>query len=219
MSSIIPSNRIDDLELNKFFAKEKIKKIISFAKESNEKPMIKTASSNLDQNQLVNLFSNMLACLNLKTSDDNMQGLITKLQDKINNKENIIKSARYESKERKDEIKIASKRVRDSHYQIDISKDEVTKNGTKIFMVSCYTRDAYLGRYLIKRNYYFTADREKACDSAYDEILTKMASLKERYYNEIIDVAGISTQMRVILDGVISEIHYEEDSISSSIKR
>jgi hypothetical protein len=35
-------------------------------------------------------------------------------------------------------------------------------------MVSCYARDAYLGRYLIKRNFFYTAEREKFADNAYD---------------------------------------------------
>ena len=86
-------------------------------------------------------------------------------------------------------------------------------------MVSCYARDAYLGRYLIKRNYYFTQDREEFADHAYDEIMLKMASLKDRYYNEIIDVSGIFAHMKTVLDGVVSEIKFQEDSISNAGQR
>jgi len=122
-------------------------------------------------------------------------------------------------KERKDEIKIVSKSIKDSHYQIDISKDIITKDNKKIFMVSCYARDAYLGRYLIKRNYFYTNDREEFADNSYDEIITKISALKDRYYNDIINVASITTQIKQILDGVISEIKSEEDEIGTNVSR
>ena len=86
-------------------------------------------------------------------------------------------------------------------------------------MVSCYARDAYLGRYLVKRNFYFTADREAAADEAYEEILHKMAALKERYHSDIIDVSAISTQFRKILDGVVSEIASEEDDLATNARK
>ena len=120
---------------------------------------------------------------------------------------------------RSDEIKIVSRAQRDSHYQVDISKDMITLHGKKVHMVSCYARDAYLGRYIVKRNYFFTSEREKAANEAYDEIQTKMAALKDRYYNEVMEVSAISTQLKMVLDGVVSEIKIEEDSISTNINR
>ena len=86
-------------------------------------------------------------------------------------------------------------------------------------MVSCYAKDAYLGRYLIKRNYLYTLNREKFADSAYNEIMTKMGDLKDRYYNDIVDISAIFTQMKQVLDGVVSEIEMSEDSIGTNINR
>ena len=86
-------------------------------------------------------------------------------------------------------------------------------------MISCYARDAYLGRYLIKRNFFYTEDREASADDAYGEILLKMGALKDRYYNEVIDVSAIFAQMKKVLDGVVSEIHMEEDSLPTNVKR
>jgi len=86
-------------------------------------------------------------------------------------------------------------------------------------MVSCYARDSYLGRYLIKRNYFYTKDREKSADSTYDEIMTKVAAIKDRYYNELIETPAIFTQIKQVLDGVISEIEIKENSIGTNIKR
>jgi two-component SAPR family response regulator len=86
-------------------------------------------------------------------------------------------------------------------------------------MVSCYARDAYLGRYLIKRNYFYTEDRNKFADNAYDEILTKVSDIKDRYYNEVIDVHGIFQQIKQSLDGVISELAIKEDSLGTTVQR
>jgi len=51
------------------------------------------------------------------------------------------------------------------------------------------------------------------------KFFVKAKALKNRYYNEIIDVAGISSQIKIILDGVISEIKLEEDSLGSTVRR
>jgi hypothetical protein len=86
-------------------------------------------------------------------------------------------------------------------------------------MVSCYARDAYLGRYLVKRNYFYSMEREAAADQAFDEIETKMKALKDRYYEEVMDVSAISTQAKKILDGVIPEIEFAEDSLGATVSR
>jgi len=215
MIPIINKSSIDDLLIHKHMAGDKIIKLLSFVKEKSNKTMTKTASSN--QDAIINLFSQMLSYLNLKVPEGDVKNVLdnfAKSQKDFNKTSAISKSG-----DKKDEIKIVSKSLKDSHYQVDISKDTIVKNGNKVCMVSCYARDAYLGRYLIKRNYYFTPDREEFADKAYDEILLKMATLKDRYYNDIIDVGGIFLQMKTILDGVISEVKFEEDSLPSNVNR
>ena len=151
----------------------------------------------------------MLAALNMKVSDNkNVETVLDSLSNSDMNKISIRKNSR----EKKDEIKIVSKHQKDSHYQIDVSKDLIAKENQKAYMVSCYAKDAYLGRYLIKRNYYFTQDREEFADAAYDEIMLKISSVKDRYYNGLLDVSGIFAQIKKVLDGVVSEIKFEEDS-------
>jgi hypothetical protein len=202
------NNILDESKVDKLMAINKIGQIVDVASRQS-KGFVRVASSGIDANSLVNLFSQMLSMLNLEAGKDiNINELIQKL---ANNKSEFIKIAnKHAGEERSDEIKIVSKMQRDSHYHIDISKDIIKKNGATIFMVSCYAKDAYLGRYIIKRNFYFTHDREKFADESYDEILKKMKALKNRYYDEVIDVSAITTQMRTILDGVISEIKSED---------
>jgi len=212
MSIIVPkSNLIDEMQLHKCVASNKMCKVLSMVSKYGSKNLIRTASANNDK--IITLFTQMLACLNMEAGTDNIKDIINRMATSDNlDKDASINKA---NKERKDDIKIASKHVKDSHYQIDISKDLIKKDSKQMFMVSCYARDAYLGRYLIKRNYFYTMDREKFADAAYDEILTKISSIKDRYYNEIIDVSGIFAQTKQVLDGVISEIEIKDDSVGN----
>lgn len=213
------ADSLDTIFLHKLNASNKISTLLNNVEStSNSEKMTRTASS-VDQQQLINAFITILSSLNLKVDDSrNIQDVISDLSKSgTNSSENKIASRK--TSERKDEIKIVSKSQKDSHYQFDISKDLVSKDGKSVFMVSCYARDAYLGRYLIKRNFFYTAAREEAANQAYDEIMTKTAAIKERYYNEVIDVSTIFTQVKKVLDGVISEIKLEEDSVGTNINR
>ena len=164
---------------------------------------------------MITLFTKMLECLNVSAGKEDIEQVVNNFAttDALN------KVAKKNTVERTAEIKIASTSVKDSHYQIDISKDSIVRNGRNVFMVSCYARDAYLGRYLIKRNYFYSSEREKAADLTFDELVTKSAAIKERYHNEIINTPSILGQLRQTLDGVISELKIEEDSIGTNFQR
>jgi hypothetical protein len=210
-----------------------MEKAIDFICSKNEQKITRTASSQTSgngQETLIELFSHMLSVLKLNASEDSIKKIVGLLSSKNeNNEDNKDKETqnafektaaiRKNSREKRDEIKIVSKSLKDSHYQIDVSKDLISKNNKKMFMISCYARDAYLGRYLIKRNFFYTENREASADDAYGEIILKMGALKDRYYNEVIDVSAIFSQMKKVLDGVVSEIHMEEDSLPTNVKR
>jgi hypothetical protein len=203
-----------DLNLSHLYKSEaasKMKELLSFTQK--DRKMIRTASNG--QDDIITLFSQMLKCLNMN-ANSNVQDVMQKL---VANSDENIKSASAKSESRSAEIKIASKMIKDSHYEVDISKDVVTQNNQKVYMVSCYMKEGYLGRYIVKRNYFYTMDREAAADNTYDELILKMGSLKDRYYNEIIKVSAITTQAKTILDGVISEIEMNEDSLGTTVNR
>lgn len=217
MEPIRNTFQFDDLCLQKLLDRNKAGRILSFIDEQNKKPLSKTAST--DSGRLIELFGIMLQALSAKHSNE-LKEVMSKLSKTEDTSNSLTKQAiNKNSSDRKDDIKIVSKNIKDSHYQIDISKDTIVRSGKRLYMVSCYARDAYLGRYLIKRNFLYTIDREAAADEAYDEILMKIKAIKNRYYEEIIDVPALFTQIKKTLDGVISEIKMEEDSISTNINR
>lgn len=219
-SLVIPKNDLDLTYIHKLSAMNKISMVIEEAESLTTGPIVRTASVN--QKSLIEAFITILSSLNMKVDDSDTE----KINEVMSNlsKSGISdgqekQASHKKSAERKDEIKIVSKSLKDSHYQVDISKDLVTKKGKSVYMVSCYARDAYLGRYLIKRNFFYTAERESSADDAYNEILTKVAAIKDRYYNEITDVSGIFTQIKQMLDGVIAEIKMDEDSLGTNVNR
>jgi hypothetical protein len=215
MSAIVPETLIDDMPLYKSLAAHKMGEVLDMVGSHGSWKLVKTASAG--SSELVSLFTQMLSALNMTASGDAKE-LIQKMAVESSD---LSKNAAHNKHldERSGTVKIASKSVKDSHYQIDVSKDVIKKAGKKMIMVSCYARDAYLGRYLIKRNYFYTEDRGKSADAAYDEILTKMGAVKDRYLNEVIDVHGIFEQVKQVLDGVVSEIKMEEDSVGTTVKR
>jgi len=216
MSTIRPNFLIDDMSLHKNVAANKMGQVLEAIKECGSEKMTRTASRN--DGKIINLLTEMLATLNMRVKDDNVQEVVNRIATETSD---LTKSASINktSVDRRDDIKIVSKSIKDSHYQVDISKDIIQKAGKRMIMVSCYARDAYLGRYLIKRNYFYTEDRNKFADNAYDEILTKVADIKDRYYNEIIDAHGIFEQIKQSLDGVISEIEIKEDTLGTTVTR
>ena len=194
--------KIDAMRLHKGIAVNKICQAIDFADEHSKSGLQKFASND----GLIQLFSQMLEQLSLKVGEGEAQDLVRKLSAKCTESGENIKSGNRETN-----VKIVSKALKDSHYQVDVSKGVIIHKGRKVLMVSCYARDAYLGRYLIKRNYFFTTEREASANDAYDEIVKKVDALKDRYYNEILDVAGIFAQTKRILDGVVSEVEFNDD--------
>lgn len=219
MSTIVPNILIDDMQIHKSIAANKIGQVLAAIDNYGSQKMIKIASRGNDK--IITLLTEMLSTLNMTAKDNNLKEMVNKIAAETKESTDLNKNASINktSIERRDDIKIVSKSIKDSHYQIDISKDIIQKAGRKMIMVSCYARDAYLGRYLIKRNYFYTEDRDRFADNAYDEILTKVSDIKDRYYNEVIDIPGIFAQIKQSLDGVISEIEIKEDSIGTNFRR
>ena len=62
--------------------------------------------------------------------------------------------SRYES------IHIFSKEIKDTNFQIEVSKDLVSKDKKEVIMLSIYAKETYNGQFLIKRNYYYLLNKQ-----------------------------------------------------------
>ena len=109
---------------------------------------------------------------------------------------------------RRQEVKIASKRVADSHYSFDIGLEPIKRKGKSLLMASCFLKDEYLGRYLIKRNFFYLPGNEVAAETTFDEITRKA----ERYANETIASTSVLPEVKSFLDGIRGDFEFVEDS-------
>jgi hypothetical protein len=164
--------------------------------------LIKTASNNANITDFLQIFAKALSDMNLKTEID-LGELLKRIM--FWQSTSIEKNAAKKDKSREETIKIASKEVKDSHYHIDVSKDSIEKSGIKLHMASVYARDAYLGRYLIKRNFYYLDDNENSADETFDELTNKIRKIKAKYHGDQCTVNGILTDVKNILTGVVSD--------------
>lgn len=201
MTICINNLGIDEKVLHKEMSKQKAKQILSYNAPNGSNNLVKVASSEIGTAELIDLFKEMLKSLNIKYDPNAAMKQIT------------AKKKTFSFEESEKTIKIVSKHLKDSHYEIDVSKDLIKHNGKRLIMVSCYCKDIYLGRYIIKRNFFFDEDRVEAAEKTCEEVVEKMSLLKDRYYEDIIGIEALTTQMKKILDGVISELKIEEDSI------
>lgn len=194
----------------RFCAKLRVENILSRLSETKPRGLVKTASFGTSDmsDQVLRVFAKALSDMKIKTEID--LGELFK---------RIFAASSEKPASREDVIKIASKEIKDSHYQLDLSKEAVEKGGIKMFMVSAYLRDAYLGRYLIKRNYFYLADNERRANVVFDEIDSKVKEIKSKYYNDNLEVKAMTSEIFKFLQDIKSDIDIPEDDIGTTVKR
>lgn len=202
MSTIFPVSRRPTFAISEHHSDlEKAETFLSLV--ANQRtPLVKQASAN---SETAIALLQALAGLDLKVNID-LGELIRKIQAGDNGLEKYAGAASREKR-----IVVASKALRDSHYQFDVTQDSVVNDGKRLILVAAYLRDAYLGRYLIKRNFYFTADNKKDADAVYDETITRFERIKARYHEDRIPVNGIFAETKAYLDGVRADITFNGD--------
>jgi len=199
---------------DKFYSKMRMEKLLSEIN-SMSTPLIKTAS-NSDMTDIIQIFAKALSEMKIKTEVD-LGELFKRI---ISSSGTMEKNASNKDRSKEETIKIASKEVKDSHYQIDISKDKIEKSGMKLHMISVYARDAYLGRYLMKRNFYYLNDNEDGADETFDELTSKVRKVKAKYLEDKSTVNSILTDLKNILTGVISDMRFDnEDKVGTTVER
>jgi len=190
---------------------QKAKNLLSVISGSNGGGLVKTASTGGDN--AVAAIVNALSSMGIKANID-----ISELLKKVAEAP-MTKEAQQKSGDRQETVKIASKRIEDSHYDIDVAKSVIKKGEQSMIMVSAYMREAYLGRYLIKRNYYFLENNEKEADYIFDDLVEKFGRTRARYYDGKIGINGIFPEVKATLDATNGDLQTETEQIGSAYRR
>jgi len=117
-------------------------------------------------------------------------------------------------------VKIASTAVKDSHYFMDVSLDPIKKADKSLVMVSFLMREGYLGRYMIKRCFYYLPSNIKEADATYDELVRKSEGVKKRYLQGDMKPFDVMPQVKAFLDGVRGDFEFkDEDCLGTTVQR
>lgn len=165
--------------------------------------LVKQASSGSDA---VKAVAEALAGMGVKANID-IGELLKRLADAGLNKE----AAEKNGEDAEETVKIASKKIKDSHYFFDVAKTAVSRDGKSLIMVSAYMREGYLGRYLIKRNFYFLPDNGEEAADVYESLIKNCRRTKQRYYDDKISINDIFPEVKSFLDGTRGDLEDEEE--------
>jgi len=174
--------------------------------------LVKRASSNDDALQAM---AEVLAGMGVKANID-IGELLKRLANTSLNKEAATKNGG----DAEETVKIASKKIKDSHYFFDVAKTAVSRDGKSLIMVSAYMREGYLGRYLIKRNFYFLPDNGKEASEIYESLIKNCRRTRRRYYDDKIGINDIFPEVKAFLDGTRGDFEDEtEDNAGTAFYR
>lgn len=176
--------------------------------------MTKTASS--EQSDAMNVVAEILSNMGVMASV-NIGELLKRVSVSLPSQKTA--TAKINIRGSVDEtIKIASKRVDDSHIFIDISKDLITKNDKSLILVCAYVREGYLGRFMMKRNVYYMPDNAHIAAQTYEEMISKAKDIKNLYYDGEIGINEIEKQFKTFIDSISGDLEFnEEDKIGSNV--
>jgi hypothetical protein len=137
----------------------------------------------------------------------------------------IVKTASTDTSDDDDDIKedrvtFISKEIKDPHYEAYVSQAKIKKSGKSMRMVSYYVKENYLGRYLIKRNYYFYDKNKKEANNAYDILIDNTKKIRKKYYQEEIMSANIPQETQNLSNSMQGDFTFDsEDTLGTTVSR
>lgn len=128
-----------------------------------------------------------------------------------------LKEAKSSKDIKESHLIIVSKNIRDSHYESYIYCFEANKDRNDMHIVSYFMKELYLGRYLIKRNFYF----EKKADALglFDNLESETEDVRDRYYDGELENSDVPVKIQNYLSDLSGDIEDSENSIGTSYKR
>jgi len=173
--------------------------------------LVKTASANPSEAIVAAIKAFATALESLATVSNVPQEAVAELSKTASSEEVVSKDVT---------IKVASTTVKDSHYFMDVSLDPIKKSDKSLVMVSFLMREGYLGRYMIKRCFYYLPSNVKEAHETYNEIVRKAEGVKHRYLQGEAKPFDIMPQVKSFLDGIRGDFEFkDEDSLGTTVKR
>jgi len=129
----------------------------------------------------------------------------------------LIKEAKSSKEIRQSHIVIVSKNTRDSHYESYIYSFGANKDGKDMQIVSYFMKELYLGRYLIKRNYYFLD--KKDAESMFEDLESETERVRDEYYDGKYSNSEVPVTIQNYLSDKSGDIEDEENSIGTTVKK
>lgn len=117
-------------------------------------------------------------------------------------------------------IKLPSTEIKDSHYFMDVSLDSIKKSDKSLVMASFFMREGYLGKYMIKRCFYYLPSNVREAEATYQELVRKSEGVKKRYLQGEIKPFDIMPQVKSVLDGIHGDFEFkDEDCLGTTVRR
>jgi len=124
-------------------------------------------------------------------------------------------STRIRKISRHEDVRIVSKRIEHSHYFIYLDFNTVKKDGDDLYLVSVFMQEGYLGRYLIKRNFFFRAGSYEAADECFEDLLEASNEICDAYYSDDLYTSDIFPAIKKMVDLRTGEVEDEYVSIGT----
>lgn len=120
----------------------------------------------------------------------------------------------------KEVITIISKEIKDPHYEIYIEIADMEKSDIDITTLSFYCKEAYLGRYLIKRDAYFLRKNKKEAIKAMRNLVQAINDIKQEYYDGNMICGEVSKALHNIAQAQTGDFTFKkEESIGTTVSR
>jgi len=117
-------------------------------------------------------------------------------------------------------IMIVSKEIKDPAYEMYMTKVAITQNGEKIYMVSFFLRELYLGRYLINRNLYFLKGNHSEAKKAYKDFIDKSEEVRNTYYAEGLPSIRIPIELQNFAIGQTGDFDFKDEcQLGTTVQR
>ena len=86
-------------------------------------------------------------------------------------------------------------------------------------MVSLFMREGYLGRYMIKRNFFYMPANTAEAEATYGELTRKAERTKGLYHDGTLKPQDILPHVKAFLDGIKGDFDFDEDSLGVTVNR